>query len=163
MSPCPLCGSRIGAYHDDELPEEQCRQLALRLVHCERCRAELDRLQRISRRFRESVEPPRRANDRVDSICDLNIPRNALIVRTVRGWALAAMVVILAGVTWCVATGSASPVGPANWERLAVLHEASTGAASGVAPGAAPGPEAELQFAMLLLDETFDGEETGHN
>ena len=40
-------------------------------------------------------------------------------------------------------------------ERMAVLHEASTGTGSGV--------DVELQLAMLMLDETFDGEEIGHN
>ena len=161
MSPCPQFGSWIGAYHDGELPEEGCRQLAKHLVRCEHCRIELDRLERVRRRLRESVEPSRLFDAPLDSICDLNIPRRGWIIRFARGWALAAMVVILAGVTWCAATRPTPPAGPANWERLAVLYETSPGAAP--APGVAPVVDAELQFAMLLLDETFDGGGTGHN
>ena len=155
MNSCPHFDSRISAYHDGELPEEQRRRLSRHVARCERCRTELDRLRRIGRRVREHVEPSRLADDRVDAICSLNIPRNRLIVRTVRAWALAAAVVILAGVTWRLASAPVSPVAPANWERMAVLHEASTGTGSGV--------DVELQLAMLMLDETFDGEEIGHN
>jgi len=154
--PCQQYMMLLSAYHDGELPEDQHHQLAGHLAQCEHCRAQVEQVQQISRDFQNHTSALRLPEDRVAAICEASSLQSRTIIRTASGWGLAAAVVMLASITWLVADASSSGTPPANWERLAVLQEASPGEVSGRV-------DADLQLAMLLLDGTFDREVIDHD
>lgn len=123
MNECEY-GRKISAAYDEEIPEEERRQLEQHMRQCPRCRRELRQIRALSELLRDLYPPSMSADfaSRVhESLSGVN-PLPAVLCTARRLTAVAATVLV-GCVVWLWqfdAVGAGSAGVPAQWERVII-------------------------------------------
>lgn len=136
----------LSAYHDGELPSEECRRLEDHLRECPACARELERLKSLSRLFAAAPMPemPADALERVHR--RVAAARNGVVMRMAEVFTAAAAAVLVACVGWLwqvsrMSEAQAQPVEP--WERTAITLRTELPAGAGT----------ELQVVQWVVED----------
>lgn len=142
----------LNAFHDAELPEDQCRDLEKHIRQCPSCAQELERIRSLSALLAKALtaEMPAEALRRLHQ--SLGSIRERVMLRVAEVFSLAAAIVLVVCSAWLWHAGKVQEFDAdsvAAWETTAVtLKVEDTSPAY-----------AEEQFAGWILDSLSEGKE----
>ena len=124
---------KISAYHDGELPAEECRELEEHIRQCSSCAQELGRLRSLSGFF-AAAEMPRVPSDALDRLHGaVGTVKDVTVLRLAERLMAAAAVLLVVCAVWFWRTGTAKETGIGwlqDWEIAAVSVQAPAEASS---------------------------------
>ena len=125
----PSCehNGKISAYHDGELPMEECRDLEEHIRSCPACAQELEQLGSVSRLF-AAAEMPEMPSDVVERLHSrIGSVREVLVLRMAERLMTAAATLLVVCTVWLWQTGKVQDFGTErleDWEIAAVSARA---------------------------------------